>query len=91
MMRRFNFLYRGVLMTFAAIVICLMLAGSVQSEECEATGDFDGSGLLDIGDLTSLIGFLYMGADAPDPLFEVDLTGDCIIDTLDIIDCSKDY
>lgn len=86
MMKKSNLLSRGVLMPFFAVVICLMLAGSVQSAPCEATGDFNGSGHLSIADLTELIALLYMNGGPSDPIYAMDLNADCIIDTLDIVE-----
>ncbi|MCP4686201.1 MAG: hypothetical protein GY867_12250, partial [bacterium] len=52
---------------------------------CLADGDVNDNGSIDIGDATTLIGYIYQGGAAPDPLYRADVTGDCIIDSLDVV------
>jgi len=53
--------------------------------ECLADGDVNNSGMLDIADAAALTSFVFLGGTAPDPLYKADVTGDCIIDSLDIV------
>ncbi len=54
-------------------------------EECLADGDVNNTGMLDIADAAALTSFIYLGGAAPDPLYKADVTGDCVIDSLDVI------
>jgi len=54
-------------------------------EGCLADGDVNDNGTIEIGDLTSLTNYIYLGGAAPDPLYRADVTGDCVIDSLDIV------
>ncbi|MCB2231143.1 dockerin type I repeat-containing protein [bacterium] len=51
--------------------------------DCEAYGDVNNDGIVNITDLTYLIDWLFMDGAPPDSIWEADLNGDCIIDTLD--------
>jgi len=54
-------------------------------ETCLATGDVNGSGSANASDVVDMVNFLYNGAQPLDRPWEGDLTGDCILDTLDIV------
>ncbi|MFH2049553.1 MAG: SdrD B-like domain-containing protein, partial [bacterium] len=54
--------------------------------KCTATGDINDDGMpLTIGDISILIDHLFLCGQAPVELYEADLNGDCIIDSMDII------
>jgi hypothetical protein len=54
------------------------------ASECFASGDVDASESFDVGDLSAVAGYIYGSDDPPANLYEADLSGDCIIDTIDI-------
>ncbi|MBU0984728.1 MAG: hypothetical protein KKA42_12700 [candidate division Zixibacteria bacterium] len=56
-----------------------------QTSGCFATGDVNDDGALTILDVTALVNFLYIDPSSPPPapLYEADLTGDCVVDSLD--------
>jgi len=48
-------------------------------------GDANGDGIIDLGDLVYLIGYLYTGAPAPDPVWVGDCNRDGIVDIGDVV------
>ncbi len=57
---------------------------------CQLRGDFDGSGSLDISDLTGLVDYMFNGGDGPGCFAEGDLNGDGEITVSDLT-CFVDY
>lgn len=57
----------------------------VSDGACLADGDVNNNGILDITDATALTNFVFLGGPAPDPLYKADVTGDCVVDSLDIV------
>ncbi|MBD3258191.1 hypothetical protein GF377_07135, partial [candidate division GN15 bacterium] len=55
----------------------------LQLDLCWATGDVNGSGTLDITDMTALVNILCVSHDIPPDIYIADVTGDCVVDTLD--------
>jgi hypothetical protein len=59
--------------------------GVTVTPNCSARGDVDGNGIpLTVSDLVYLINYVEQGGPAPLSPWEADLTGDCIVDSLDI-------
>ena len=52
---------------------------------CLSTGDCTGDGVVDIGDVVYLIGYLYRGGPAPDPERVGDVNCDGIVDIGDVV------
>ena len=48
-------------------------------------GEANGDGILDLGDLVFLVGFLYKGGQPPDPLCKGDATCDGVVDIGDVV------
>jgi len=48
-------------------------------------GDVNGSGAIDISDITFLVNYLYLGGSAPPTPANADVNGDCCIDYRDVL------
>jgi len=59
-------------------------AGTACIDTTWATGDCNGDGIpLSVADLSYLIQYLFSGGAPPNPLWDSDLNGDCVVDSLD--------
>jgi len=67
-----------------APVDCTCRKPEIDSCSVMDIGDINGSGSIDITDLTVLIDYLCNDGTPPVPLFNCDVNGDCVIDSLDI-------
>ncbi len=48
-------------------------------------GDTSGDGVVDAGDVVSLINYLFRGGDIPDPLCRGDANGDAVVNPSDVV------
>ncbi len=48
-------------------------------------GDASGDGVVDAGDVVSLINYLFRGGDIPDPLCRGDANGDAVVNPSDVV------
>lgn len=65
------------------IQVCTCGHPEVPVCRCASPGDTNGNGFIEIADVTYLNSFLCSGGDAPDPLANGDVDGDCDIDAAD--------
>ncbi len=70
---------------FGVDFVFMIEADMCCAETCYADGDANGDGIaLQVADMTHLAQFISGVGPAPDPLYSVDLNGDCVIDSLDV-------
>jgi hypothetical protein len=63
----------------------VMVPAHLHVTDAPARGDVNGDGLIDIGDVVYLVGYLYRGGPAPNPVEVGDVNCDGVVDIGDVV------